>query len=175
MNLCASTQVAMNVFHMIRNSTLNLISTQISDHLCIIPWVYYHKSTKVSIRHMNNEEQKYLSELLQGDYSDVRVHDVIKNNNYGNGECRLVEFHIKQITPTGHINEVIFLIRVGRKLNNGNFPSWTRRGMEHIEIILPNPENEAKTQIRLHSQDKQAAFNYTVLPYFSDIVLSREI
>jgi hypothetical protein len=95
LNLCASTQVAMDAFHMLRNNTVNLRGSQDEDcvYVRIEPNGQFEGEDYPSSR-----ELELISRKLSGDYSDVKVYDIVHYRSMYEISDRRVDFTVPNLT-----------------------------------------------------------------------------
>lgn len=112
LDFCASTQVAMNAFHMFRNNTVNMVAMgqRAQDS---------HAAWESGLgKYPNDWELSEIASQLRGDWSKVRVHDVEKKQELGyQTETRRVDFYVK----SGSM-KIIFTAMVQRWRNDGDKP-----------------------------------------------------
>ena len=138
MNLCESTQVAMSVFHMFRNNTVNLV-TDYSDEK--VTWCRYEKEEcpleEGEVPSYQNEKLDYIARLLQHDCDQVRVHNVVRSNAELGAvfsERKLVQFYVQE---RGSRVKTIVNIEVCRQYVDGDeisgITAWT---VDSVEILV---------------------------------------
>lgn len=113
LNLCASTQVAMNAFHMFKNNTVNMMGCGERAQGGHIAW-------EESLgEYPKDWELCQIASQLCGDCSQVRVHDVEKKRELGyETETRRVDFYVK----SGSM-KIIFTATISRWRNDGDKPA----------------------------------------------------
>jgi hypothetical protein len=133
LNLCASTQVAFNVFHMFRGNTINQIMGNGNS------WEQYAGS---ELGGVTSEVLQEVANMLQGDYSDIRVYDIetVKNSYdevrlQGDSDTRRVQFIVRENCD----RKIVFNVFVTRKYFVADMDSvdgidFTEWKMSHCEI-----------------------------------------
>lgn len=139
MNLCESTQVAMNVFHMFRNNTINMVNSFSDSHDGIISSQYEgggYTPEEGEVRPYDNDKLKEIASLLKGDYANVRVHDITWTTGRYIGERterRLVQFYV---TERSDSRKIIVSVVVIQEYYEGGMTPWH---VESVEIKVATP------------------------------------
>lgn len=132
MNFCRSTEVAFNIFHMFRNNTVNLVRPDPFED----KWVQYEDASypleEGELKPYDNDSLEFISELLRGECSEVRVHDMETSGpHYAPQESRYVQFIVK----TREFGKVIFAVTVGDEFIDGDEVSgWTPWQMDQVTV-----------------------------------------
>jgi hypothetical protein len=139
MNLCESTQVAMNVFHMFRNNTVNLVNSFSDSRNGVVSSQYEggdYIPEEGEVRPYDNDMLKEIASLLKGDYANIRVHDVTRTAGRYAGEFserRLVQFYV---TERGDNRKIIVSILVTQEYYEEGMTPWH---VENVEIKVATP------------------------------------
>jgi hypothetical protein len=128
MNFCRSTEVAVNIFHMFKNNTVNLVSADLSGD----SWVQYedvnYPLEEGEVKPYDNRSLKFISELLHGECSKFRIHDI---ETRGRRESRRLQFFVR----TRNYGKVIFSVTVySQYLDGDEVSGWTRWQMEGVTV-----------------------------------------
>jgi hypothetical protein len=121
-NICRSTEVAFNVFHMFKNNTVNMTQDDFSA---------------LTTNEDDSEKDRLFSltaSLLEGECSEVRVHEINTCSTHYpfEGESRLVQFLIQ---PRRYIEKVIFGVTVSRSYVDGDEVSgWSSWKMSSAKL-----------------------------------------
>lgn len=133
MNICRSVQVAFNLFQMFANNTINHVCDEETGEFTQYQGQPNSFTREVGIPPFNNDDLKLISSMLQGDYSDVRIHDIQRSGPRHEGsESRLVQFIVK----TRHFGKVIFSAIVNREYLSGEeVLGWSRWQMYRVTVV----------------------------------------
>ena len=129
MNLCESTQIAMNVFHMFRNGTVNqFYSDDGLDTYIAERW----DSKKECMILPDQDPVKSMMYILQGGYNKIRVHDIVKSGEwYERDQRRLVQFMLDDDRG----DKIIFSVVIQCQYLDGDEVSgWSGWSMHSAEI-----------------------------------------
>lgn len=149
LNFCASTQVAMNAFHMFRNNTVNMVRSGERAQDSHVDWEVGRG------KYPEDWELCEIASQLRGDYSQVRVHDVEKRQELGyQTETRRVDFYVK----SGSM-KIIFTATIERWNNDGDepedFSAWKAVAVTVLRIW---PSLGRSTTMRLEAEEFTSNF-----------------
>lgn len=135
--LCESTDVALNIFEMFKNNTVNLVHAREHDEDGFEKLIPENDSKWVSLE---GEPSPYdrtpydtVAELLKNDRTELRIHDLEAwGKQYERVESRLVQVFLREYRDW---QKIIFSVTVSRQYLDGDEVSgWTRWSMHRAEV-----------------------------------------
>lgn len=139
MNLCRSVEVAFNVFHMFKGNTINMVRLPDAEGFNY-DWKQFvgkksHRLEEDQPEPYNNDHLELVSSLLEGECSEVRVHEVETfGGEHEPQERRLVQFIINS-RRSGMLKKRIFSVTVGCQFCDGDEVSgWSGWAMKEVTL-----------------------------------------
>jgi hypothetical protein len=137
-NLCESTQVAFNLFHMLRNGTVNMVESDDEEG----SFYRYEDPSPLSegkVRPFDNEKLDRIADLLMDDCTEARVHDVVESDARSI-QRRLVQFYVHK--RAWRRTKTIVNITVGREYLDGEeasgWTAWKVKLVQLTEVVATN-------------------------------------